>query len=253
MSDTPHWLELTSGHRIAHWHHAGNAPGVMFLGGFRSDMGGEKALALEAHCLEQGHQFTRFDYRGHGQSDGVFELCTISDWLEDARQILCRITQGPQLLVGSSMGAWIALLLAIDQAPRIAGLLTIAAAPDFTEDLLTAELDAAARASLAHEGIWLRPNAYDEAQPYPITRQLLEDGRQHLLLRDPIALDLPTRLLHGQCDEDIPWQTSLTLAAQLSADDVRLTLIKDGDHRLSRPRDLQLLLRELDDLIALIV
>ncbi|WP_353858657.1 alpha/beta hydrolase [Azospirillum formosense] len=226
----------------------GLAPGVMFLGGFMSDMTGTKALALEAWAAGEGLSFTRFDYQGHGASSGRFDEGTIGLWADDALAVLDRVTVGPQILVGSSMGGWMMLLTALRRPERVAGLVGIAAAPDFTEDLMWDLFDESVRREILETGRWLRPSDYGP-EPQPITRALIEDGRNHLLLRQPIAFDKPVRLLHGMADPDVPWQVSLTLADRLASADVRVTLVKDGDHRLSRDQDIDLLCRTVADLV----
>ncbi len=224
----------------------GKAPGIVFLGGFGSDMTGTKATALEQAARERGLAFLRFDYRGHGQSEGRFVDATVGDWLADAQAAFDQATLGPQILVGSSMGGWIALLLALSRPERVRGLVGIAAAPDFTERLMWDGMSADDRAALARDGILLPPSQYGD--PIPITRKLIEEGRRHLLLDRPIAFPGPVRLLHGQRDPDVPWRHSLLTAERLTGDDVRITLIKDGDHRLSRPSDLALLIDTIDEL-----
>ncbi|MFC7543353.1 alpha/beta hydrolase [Siccirubricoccus deserti] len=220
---------------------------MVFLGGFNSDMTGTKAEALAAHCAATGRALLRFDYSGHGGSGGRFEDGSIGRWTEDAALVIAAQSEGPQLLVGSSMGGWIALLLARRWPERAAGLIGIAAAPDFTRRI-EAGLPADARAAIDRDGVWHRPSAYGD--PYPITRTLLEDGRNHLLLPGPIPLTAPVRLLHGQRDPDVPWQLSLEIAAAVSGDDVAVILVKDGDHRLSRPQDLALLRRTVEALLG---
>jgi pimeloyl-ACP methyl ester carboxylesterase len=224
----------------------GSGPGVVFLGGFNSDMTGSKAEDLSAFCAAQGRAFLRFDYSGHGTSGGRFEDGTIGRWAADAAAVLDALTEGPQILVGSSMGGWIALLLALRRPGRVAGLVGIAAAPDFTTRI-EAALPPEIRAILDRDGVWHRPSAYGD--PYPITRALLEEGRRHLLLDAPVRIDVPVRLLHGQQDPDVPWEVSLQTAAALTGQDVEVTLVKDGDHRLSRPQDLRLLRRVLSALL----
>jgi pimeloyl-ACP methyl ester carboxylesterase len=213
-------------------------PGAVFLGGFASDMTGTKATALAASCRERGQAFLRFDYSGHGESDGAFADGTIGGWTQDALDVLDRLTTGPQILVGSSMGGWIMLLVALRRRERIAGLVGLAAAPDFTEDLMARELSPSQRQALARDGRLELPSAYSDS-PYVITRALIEDGRRYLLLRQEIDLRVPVRLLHGMADPDVPFATSLRLAEKLQSTDVVVSLIKDGDHRLSRPQDLQ--------------
>jgi pimeloyl-ACP methyl ester carboxylesterase len=224
----------------------GSGPGVVFLGGFNSDMTGSKAEDLSAFCAAQGRALLRFDYSGHGTSGGRFEDGTIGRWAADAAAVLDALTEGPQILVGSSMGGWIALLLALRRPGRVAGLVGIAAAPDFTTRI-EAALPPEIRAIIDRDGVWHRPSAYGD--PYPITRALLEEGRRHLLLDAPVRIDVPVRLLHGQQDPDVPWEVSLQTAAALTGQDVEVTLVKDGDHRLSRPQDLRLLRRVLSALL----
>lgn len=245
----PSFLESERGVSIAYYTSSGKSPGVMFCGGFMSDMTGSKAITLETFCRKLGHGFLRFDYTGHGQSSGRFEDGTIGSWTSDALAVLDTLTEGPQVIVGSSMGGWIAVNLALARPNRIAGLVTIAAAPDFTEDLIWAELPPDAQMMLETEGVIYEPSEYSE-KPYPITMTLIQEGRRHLRLRGPIAIDVPVRLLHGMRDPDVPWQRSLLLAEKLTSDDVRVTLVKDGDHRLSREPDLALIARTVSDLLA---
>ncbi|WP_119461028.1 alpha/beta fold hydrolase [Rhodospirillaceae bacterium SYSU D60014] len=222
-------------------------PGIIFLSGFASDMTGTKATALEDFCRARGQAFVRFDYSGHGQSSGAFRDGTIGRWTADALAVIDAVATGPQILVGSSMGGWIMLLAALARRERIAGLVGIAAAPDFTEDLMWEALAPGDRETLAREGAVVQPSDYAD-YPHTITRALIEDGRTRLLLRGPIDLTCPVRLLHGMRDADVPWQTSLRLSDQLASDDVRILLIKDGDHRLSRPQDLQRLFAAVTEL-----
>jgi hypothetical protein len=216
---------------------AGRGAGVVFLGGFNSDMTGSKAEFLAGWCEARGTPFLRFDYSGHGASAGSFVDGTIGRWAADAATVIDALAPGPQVLVGSSMGGWVALLLARARAPR--ALVGIAPAPDFTEDLMWAGFTPEIRATIERDGLWHRPSDY--GAPYPITRALIEDGRRHLLLRGPIALDVPVRILQGQRDPDVPWRHALRIAEAITGDDVRIALVKDGDHRLSRPQDLALL------------
>jgi pimeloyl-ACP methyl ester carboxylesterase len=225
------------GSTIAYHRLAGKSPGVVFLGGFMSDMTGTKAIALEAFCRARGQAFLRFDYFGHGASSGRFEDATIGRWKGDALHILDRLTEGPQILVGSSMGGWIMLLAALARPRRVAALVGIAAAPDFTEDLLWPRLSDAQRAAILREGMIRIPSAYD-VRGYVVTRRLVDEGRLHLVTRHAIPLDCPTRLLHGMRDDDVPWQTSLRLAACVRSADVTVTLAGEGDHRLSTEADL---------------
>jgi len=238
---------------------AGRPPGIFWLGGFKSDMRGTKAEALAAHAAKTGQAYVRFDYSGHGESGGPFEAGTISRWLEEALAVFERAATlsgslGPQVVVGSSMGGWIALLLARtlaakgkDGAAKLAGLVLIAPAPDFTEALMWAQMSPEVRREIEEKGAWLRPSQYGDG-PYPITRALIEDGRKHLLLDRPIEIGCPVRILQGVLDPDVPWRHALKLVSCLAQDDVVLTLVKDGDHRLSRPEDIERLLRVVDEL-----
>ncbi len=226
----------------------GRAPTVVFLPGFRSDMTGDKATGLAAFCAERGQGMLRFDYSGHGASGGRFEDGTIGTWTDDALCVIDRLTEGPLVLVGSSMGGWIALLVALARPGRTAALVGIAAAPDFSEALMWERFTFDQRATLMQAGVLHLPSQYGD--PTPVTRALIEDGRTHLLLGGPIALECPVRLLHGQADPDVPWEMALNIAEQVSGADVQVTLVKDGDHRLSRPQDLALLRRIVGALLA---
>lgn len=217
----------------------GLGPTVVFLPGFMSDMEGTKALALDEWCVATGQAMLRFDYSGHGASGGRFEDGTIGRWRDDALTAIDRLSQGPLILVGSSMGGWIALLAALARPDRVAALVGIAAAPDFTEALMWEAMTFEERATLMRTGRLSTPSRYGDS--CTITRALIEDGRRHLLLTAPIGLTCPVRLLQGQCDEDVPWEMALRIAERVESADVRVTLIKDGDHRLSRPQDLSLL------------
>jgi pimeloyl-ACP methyl ester carboxylesterase len=240
MAGETEFLTRPDGPRLAYRRVAGRVrgPGLLFLGGFNSDMTGIKATRLAEWAAARGQAMLCFDYLGHGQSSGPFRDGTIGRWRDDVLAVLDALTQGPQILIGSSMGGWLMLLAALARPERIAGLVGIAAAPDFTEDLMWDGMDAATRSRLAGEGEVSVPSDYGE-EPYVITRALIEDGRQHLVLRGPIAIDRPVRLLHGMADPDVPYQTSISLAEKLTSADVTVTLIKDGDHRLSREEDLQ--------------
>src|SRR5712672_1321637 len=220
---------------------AGGGPGLFWLGGFNSDMQGTKALALDAWAAERGRACVRFDYSGHGESGGKFVDGTIGRWLEDSLAVFEQFCSGPQVVIGSSMGGWMALLLAREVAKRprnasLAGLVLIAPAPDFTEELMWKGFSPEIRKEIATKGVWLRPSRYDE--PYPITHRLIEEGRQHLLLGSAIEVGCPVRILQGAQDPDVPWRHAFALAHRLPADDVVLTVIQDGDHRLSRPQDI---------------
>ncbi len=230
-----------SARRIAVRARAGSAPGLFWLGGFNSDMKGTKALALDAWAADHGRACVRFDYSGHGESGGKFVDGTIGRWLEESLAVFERFCAGPQILIGSSMGGWMALLLAREvgrrrQGASVAGLVLIAPAPDFTEELMWKAFSPEIRHEIESKGVWLRPSQYGE--PYPITRALIEEGRNHLLLDRAIEVGCPVRILQGVQDPDVPWQHALALAHRLPAEDVVLTMIQDGDHRLSRPQDI---------------
>ncbi|MDT1061950.1 alpha/beta hydrolase [Paracoccus sp. CPCC 101403] len=233
--------------RLAYCRAEGQGPGVVFLGGFRSDMQGTKALWLEEWARTHGQAFLRFDYSGHGASDGAFEDGCIGDWLADARAILS-LTTGPQVLVGSSMGGWISLLLARALPERVAGLVTIAAAPDFTERGFWPEFTPALREELLREGQILRPSEYGD--PYVITRRLIEDGRNHQVLAEPLELPFPTRFLQGTADEDVPVHWATDLLAHATGADMRLLLVKGADHRFSTPECLDLIGNSVQEVLA---
>jgi pimeloyl-ACP methyl ester carboxylesterase len=212
-------------------------PVVVFLGGFMSDMTGRKAEALAGFCAERGQGFLRFDHFAHGESSGIMEEATVGGWARDAVAVLDRLTDGPLVLVGSSMGAWVMLLAALARPQRIRALIGLAAAPDFTEELVWNAYTPEEREKLMRDGKIVEPSPYGE-QPYIFTRALIEDGRRHLLLNGPIAIEAPVRLVHGLADRDVPYEIALRLAEKLTTQDVAVTLIKDADHRLSRNEDL---------------
>lgn len=239
MTD-PCFLTTPQGRRIAYERVTGHGPGIVFLHGLRSDMTGTKAVALADWARRTGRAFLRFDCSGHGLSSGRFEDGAIGDWFEDARAALDRLTEGPQVLVGSSMGGWLALLLARALPGRVKGLVGIAAAPDFTEDSMWAQATEAQRAALLRDGFIQRPSDYGDA-PYVITRRLIEDGRAHLVLRDALPLPFPVRLLHGTADTDVPLGVALRLMDHAAGPDLQLTLVKDADHRFSSPACLALI------------
>jgi pimeloyl-ACP methyl ester carboxylesterase len=223
-----------------------NSAGLFWLGGFKSDMGGTKAVALDTWAERQGRAYIRFDYSGHGESDGDFKYGTIGQWLEESVAVYRQFATGPQVVVGSSMGGWLALLMALELrklkggAP-IAGMVLIAPAVDFTEVLMWKNFSAAVKGEIEDKGFWMRPSAYGDA-PYPITKKLIEDGRKHLLLGALIETGCPVHILQGMLDPDVPWRHAENLVTHFAHDDVVLTLIKDGDHRLSRPEDIERLL-----------
>ena len=226
----------------------GRGPAVVFLPGYRSDMTGDKATALAALCRQRGQAMLLFDYSGHGASGGAFTDGTIGRWTADALAAIDALTEGGLVLVGSSMGGWIGLLAALARPGRVAGFVGVAAAPDFTETLMWETLMPAERATLQRDGVLHVPGAYGE--PTPITLALIEEGRRHRLLGAPIPLACPVRLLHGQADADVPWETSLRLAERITGPDVQVTLVKDGTHRMSRPSDLALLMGVLRQLLG---
>lgn len=236
---SPNFLARDQGHQVAYHRLAGESPGVIFCGGFMSDMTGTKAQTLEAHCASQGRAFVRFDYLGHGQSSGEFADGTIGRWQQDALAVFDELTAGPQVVVGSSMGGWISLLLALQRPERVQGLLLLAPAPDFTEEIFNEEFSDDERAQLSQQGQVLRPTDYGD-QPYTITENLINEGRQQLLLnRDQIQVNCPVHIVHGMQDSDVAWQRSLLLTEKLQSQRVALHYIKHGDHRLSEPEDLQ--------------
>lgn len=235
--------EGPSARRIAVRSRRGQGPGLVWLGGFNSDMQGSKALALDAFARDHSRAMVRFDYSGHGESGGDFTDGTIGRWLEESVAVFERFCDGPQVLIGSSMGGWIALLLAREIKKRpgkasLAGLVLIAPAPDFTEELMWKNFPPAVKKEIETKGVWMRPSEYGDGSPYPITRNLIEEGRNHLVLGSAIDLGCPVRILQGAKDPDVPWQHAFALTHRLPADDVVLTMIQDGDHRLSRPQDI---------------
>lgn len=241
----PQTLPRDDGATIAYHRTEGRTPGVVFLPGFRSDMTGGKATALEAWCRERGRAFLRFDYTGHGASSGDFLDGTIGAWAADAVYAIDNLTEGPQVLVGSSMGGWIMLLAALARPERVAGLVGIAAAPDFTKEM-EASAPEAMREAWATHGVWYEPSQYSE-EPTPMTWKLVEDGRERLLLDRPVPFDGPVRLIHGMQDPDVPWQLALAIAEQLTSTDVEVQLVKAGDHRLSEPADIERLCRTVGE------
>ena len=247
IDQEPAFIEVGEGsgrRRIAVRARVGSGPGLFWLGGFNSDMRGTKALALDVWAAEHGRACIRFDYSGHGESGGVFIDGTIGRWLEESIAVFEQFCRGPQVVIGSSMGGWMALLLARAIARReaadatLAGLVLIAPAPDFTEQLMWNGFSDEIRQEIISKGVWMRPSEYGDGTPYPITRALIEEGRNHLLLGSAIEVGCPVRILQGAQDPDVPWQHAFALAHRLPAEDVVLTMIQDGDHRLSRPQDI---------------
>ena len=247
MQSTTGRLDRGNGTELAWIRQPGTTPTVVFLPGFRSDMTGDKATSLAAFCAQRGVGMLRFDYSGHGSSSGDFVDGTIGAWVADALAAIDALTAGPLILVGSSMGGWIALLVAIARPDRVAGLIGIAAAPDFTQRLMWEKMTVPQRETLQRDGVLYRPSQYGE--PTPITLRLIKEGADHLVLNGHIPIRCPVRLLHGQADPDVPWDLALRIAEQLDSQDLRVTLIKDGDHRLSRPEDLVLLRQTLAALL----
>ena len=242
----PHHLTTRQGRKLAYHRLSGTGPGVVFLGGFKSDMTGTKAAYLHDWAQRQGRAFLRFDYSGHGASSGDFLEGCIGDWLADAQEAISALTEGRQVLVGSSMGGWIALLVARAMPSRVAGLVGIAAAPDFTEDSMWAGFSPEQRDLMAQKGRVELPSDYGDA-PYVITRRLIEDGRRHLVLREPLPLPFPVRLLQGTADTDVPPSVAQRLLDHATGPDLRLTLVKGADHRFSTPPCLDLMVRAIDE------
>jgi pimeloyl-ACP methyl ester carboxylesterase len=247
QTQEPAFIEVGNGQnarRIAVRARVGGAPGLFWLGGFNSDMKGTKALALDEWAAQHDRACVRFDYSGHGESGGAFVDGTIGRWLEESVAVFERFCTGPQVVIGSSMGGWMALLLAREIARRKAsraspaGLVLIAPAPDFTEELMWKGFSPEIREEIETRGMWLRPSQYGDGTSYPITRALIEEGRNHLLLGSKIDVGCPVRILQGAQDPDVPWQHAFALAHRLPSEDVVLTMIQDGDHRLSRPQDI---------------
>jgi pimeloyl-ACP methyl ester carboxylesterase len=235
-------------HSIAVRQQQGSPPGLLFLSGYKSDMKGTKAEAVAQWAKTRGRACVRFDYSGHGESEGKFTDGTIGRWLADSLGVFDACCRGPQILIGSSMGGWLALLLVRalrqrgkNESAPLAGLVLIAPAVDFTEELMWKRFTPAIKRDLEEKGVWERPSAYS-AEPYLVTRQLIEEGRKHLLLGGMIETGCPVRILQGVEDPDVPWRHAIELTSRLACDDVVLTLVKDGDHRLSRPEDIERLI-----------
>lgn len=243
----PARLRRSDGATIAYRTIAGKSPGIVFMTGYRSRMEGAKALALEAYARSTGRAFTRFDYQGHGESDGDFESASLSTWIGDALAVVDEVTSGPLILAGSSMGAWIMLRVALARPERVAGLMGIASAPDLTKTLMWELFDDDTREKLEAGAVLRFPSGEGDSETI-VTHALIEDGKQHLVLEGLIPIKVPVRLLHGLADETVPWTLSELLLAQLESADASLTLIKDGGHRLSKPHELGLLVQTMDGL-----
>jgi len=251
------FLEVGTGaaaRSIAVRQRAGGLPGLFWLGGFKSDMKGTKAAALDAWAESRGRAMVRFDYSGHGESGGIFSDGTIGRWLDESLAVFDAYCQGRQIVIGSSMGGWLALLLARElgrrerrAAAEVAGLVLVAPAADFTEELMWKRFPPEVKREIEDKGSWSRRSQYSE-EPYPITRGLIEEARNHLLLAGMIETGCPVRILQGVQDPDVPWQHAVELTSRFARDDVVLTLIKDGDHRLSRPEDIERLIAAVAEL-----
>ena len=246
MREDTGFLDRPDGERLAWRKIEGAGPTVVWLGGFKSDMAGSKAQTLADWAMANGRAYVRFDYLGHAESSGDFVKGTISRWREDALAVIDQLTAGPLVLVGSSMGGWLACLVAAVRAERIAGMVLVAPAADFTEKLMVPEMTAADRLAMDRDGVWMRPSDYGD--PYPIVRELIEDGARWSILPGPVPVEAPVRILQGGVDPDVPWRHALALAQALKTEDLVFSLIKDGDHRLSRPQDLQRLVAAVAEL-----
>jgi pimeloyl-ACP methyl ester carboxylesterase len=242
------YLESDDGVQLAYEHSSGRLPTVVFLSGFASHMGGTKALHLQRWCRDHGQAYLRLDYRGHGSSAGDFEVGTVGVWASDALAVLRAVTQGPVLLIGSSMGAWIMLIAARELGERVCAMIGLASAPDFTEELIHAHLDATQRAQLNRDGRLERASEYQQG-PNVVTLRMIEDGRRHLQLQEMIPINCPVRLIHGLADADVPWAISLRLSDRLESEDVQVALVKDAGHRLSAPGELTLITDTLAHLL----
>lgn len=247
MSEVAGFL-IKDGAQLAWRRIAGVGPTIVWLGGFRSEMAGTKAQALADWAAARGRAFLRFDYFGHGASSGEFRHGTVTRWRADALAVIDELTEGLVILVGSSMGGWLACLAALSRPERVKGLVLIAPAADFTERLIWPSLDAHARRAIEADGVWMRPSAYGD--PDPITRELIEDGRRWSILPGPVAITAPVQILHGGADPDVPWRHGLDLALAIGLDNLTFTLVGGGDHRLSRPADLVRLTQAVIDILS---
>jgi len=248
-ADPPGILPRDDGATIAYRRRLGAGPGLVFISGFMSNMTGTKASYLDGFAADRGRAFLRFDAFGHGASSGDLAAATIGRWRRDLTAVLDRLTEGPQILVGSSLGGWLMLLAALDRPDRVAALIGVAAAPDATEALMWKRFPEGVRETILREGAVRMPSNYG-GEPYLFTRQLIEEGRRHLVMNSPLPIACPVRLIHGMADSEVPWRMSLALAEKLRASDVQLLLVKDGDHRLSRDSDLALLGRTVTALVS---
>lgn len=245
---TPTFFEAPHGTRIGYFKTIGETPTVVFMGGLMSDMSGSKAVFLDTWCRDKGQGYLRFDYGGHGASSGNFEEGTIGSWHRDALAVIDHLTEGALILVGSSMGGWQVLLAALARKDRVVGLIGLAPATDFTERILLANLEKKHIKEMMEKGRVLIPSEYGD-EPYIFTKDLIEEARNHLLLEDPIGLDIPVRLIHGMKDNDVPYRISLDIMAGLGAKDAELVLVKDANHKLSGPDDLARLTGALESIL----
>jgi pimeloyl-ACP methyl ester carboxylesterase len=248
MTTAIQFLERNFKPRLAYVHHEGVTPGVIFFPGYRSDMQGSKVLFLEELCRQQGRQFTRFDYTGHGLSEGIFEEGTLSSWFEDGLDIFDHITSGPQVIVGSSMGGWMLLKLLKARQSRIHGVIGLAVAPDFTYNL-SFDMTKEQRQTMKDKGVCYVPSQYNGENPTPFTLKMYEDGLKNLVLHEPIEFEGPVVLIHGMKDIDISYTFSMETMKKITSPHVQAILIKEGDHRLSRPEDMQVLGQALETIL----
>jgi len=245
----PEYFSCPNGRRLAYHKTEGSGTGVVFLGGFVSDMQGTKAIHLEDWAKASNRPYLRFDYSGHGESSEEFRDGCIGDWAEDAATLITELTDSPQVLVGSSMGGWISLLMAKRIPHKVAGLVGIAAAPDFTEDSMWAWMDDAQKTQLEEAGFVEMPSEYSD-EPYVITRKLIEDGRNQLVLREPLELPFPVRLLHGTADEDVKMSVPLKIIDHATGPDIQLTFVQGVDHRFSGPKELEMIVSAIEELTS---
>lgn len=250
LTPCPEFLSLDDGNQLAYVHSKGNenAPSIIFLGGFMSDMSGTKATALERFCKEKHYSYTRFDYFGHGQSSGKFIDGTIGYWKSNVLSVLDMLPHRKHIVIGSSMGGWLMLLAALARPEKVSALIGVASAPDFTENLIWDVMTDKEKKELTENGIFNQPSDYSES-PYPISKQLIEEGRHHLLLNDTIPINCPVRLIHGMKDDDVPYTLSVELTQKLQSDDVQIQLVKRSDHRMSSEEDVALLEKTIETLV----
>jgi pimeloyl-ACP methyl ester carboxylesterase len=244
LLEPANYYNTPQGRKIAYYQTSGEGIGVVFLGGFKSDMAGTKAVFLQDWARKNNRPFLRFDYSGHGESSEEFVNGCIGDWKQDAIEIISSLTQGPQILVGSSMGGWISLILCKEIPNKICGLVGIAAAPDFTEDSMWASFTKIQQDQIEKNGYLELPSEYDDG-PYIITKKLIMDGRNQLVLKNPLKINFPCRFLQGTADQDVDISVALNLINHIKGSDIRLTLVKDVDHRFSNPSNLNLIIKTI--------